>query len=493
MTAATVIFRNARLIDGTGAPSRQTDVAISRDRICAIGESLDLPAQEEVDASGLALAPGFIDAHTHDDRIVLADPSMQSKVSQGVTTVVTGNCGISIAPVTVKERPPAPLDLIGEEPAAFFASFAEYFEALAARPPAVNVVAQVGHSSLRVMAMSELDRAATSSEIDAMAGLLTQALADGAAGFSTGLAYKPAFAAQTDEVTALAQLVANANGFHSTHMRDEGDQIMSSLDETFQIGQQAQVPVIISHHKCVGIPNHGRSEKTLAKIEKARLSQAVGLDCYPYIASSTVLESPRVADASRTVIAWSRPHPEHAGKDLVDIAAEMSLGVEETVTALQPAGAIYFSMHEDDVRRILRFPATMIGSDGLPHDVFPHPRLWGTFPRVLGHYCRDVGLFPLEEAVRKMTSLTAQTFGIRDRGVIAEGNYADLVLFDPATVIDSATFENPTEPAAGIRQVFVNGMRVWRDGKATGERPGRGLRRQQLTPLSFAAAGHAST
>ncbi len=479
MTAATVIFRNARLIDGTGAPSRQADVAISDDRIIAVGDGLDIPAREQVDASGLALAPGFIDAHTHDDRIVLVDPSMRSKVSQGVTTVVTGNCGISIAPVALSQRPPAPLDLIGEEPAAFFASFDDYFNALAAQPPAVNVVAQVGHSSLRVMAMNELDRPATESELAAMEVLLQQALADGAAGFSTGLAYKPAFAAQTEEVTRLARVVASANGFHSTHMRDEGDQIMSSLDETFRIGREAQVPVIISHHKCVGMPNHGRSEETLAYIEEARHTQAVGLDCYPYVASSTVLEAPRVADASRTVIAWSRPHPEHAGKDLADIAAQMSLGIEETVAALQPAGAIYFSMHEDDVRRILRFPATMIGSDGLPHDVFPHPRLWGTFPRVLGHYARDVGLFSLEEAVRKMTSLTAQTFGIRDRGVIAQGCHADLVLFDPATVVDSATFDKPTEPATGIRQVFVNGLRVWQDGEATGVCPGRGLRREQ--------------
>jgi len=185
------------------------------------------------------------------------------------------------------------------------------------------------------------------------------------------------------------------------------------------------------------------------------------------------------------VVSWSTTLPEQAGKDLVDIANDLSLEIDETIDALQPAGAIYFNMDEDDVRRILGFPATMIGSDGLPHDKFPHPRLWGTFPRVLGHYSRDIGLFTLEEAIRKMTSLPAATFGIKERGVIAEGNFADLVLFDADTIIDSATFENPAVPAAGIKQVFVNGERVWHSGASTGARPGRGLRRQSLAPLRF--------
>ena len=211
------------------------------------------------------------------------------------------------------------------------------------------------------------------------------------------------------------------------------------------------------------------------------------MDCYPYVASSTVLDPYRVQEASNTVIAWSTTRPEFAGQDLTDIASEMGVDIAQAIEALQPAGAIYFNMHEDDVRRILSFPQTMIGSDGLPHDEHPHPRLWGTFPRVLGHYSRDVGLFGLEEAVRKMTSLTAQTFGIKDRGVVAEGCFADLVLFDPKEIIDSATFAEPVKPAAGISRVFVNGSCVWQEGAATGLRPGRGLQRQGLTPLNFAA------
>jgi len=480
LPTADLVFRNAQLIDGTGAPSRTADIAITDDRISAIGDRLSIEADEEIDAQGLVLAPGFIDAHTHDDRIVLVDPAMHCKTSQGVTTVVTGNCGISIAPVNIHQRPPAPLDLIGSDPDSFFTSFSAYFDALESTPPAVNVLAQVGHSSLRVSVMDDLNRAASTAEIGAMQTALRTAFEEGATGFSTGLEYPTASAAPTDEVTALATVAAEYNGFHSTHMRDEGPGVMDSLAETFHIGKTAHIPVIISHHKCAGLANHGRSLETLPYIEKTRTEQRVALDCYPYIASSTMLDANRVSRASKTLVSWSTARPEQAGKELSDISNDLSLSIEETISALQPAGAIYFNMDEADVRRILSFDATMIGSDGLPHDEFPHPRLWGTFPRVLGYYSRDIGLFSLEEAVRKMTSLTADTFGIKDRGVIAEGNFADLVLFDAATVIDSATFTNPAEPAAGIAQVFVNGKRVCQNGAPTGARPGRGLRRRSL-------------
>ncbi|MCB1549406.1 MAG: D-aminoacylase [Hyphomicrobiaceae bacterium] len=482
-----VVIRNARLIDGTGAPSRTGDLAVTGDRISAMGGTLAVSAEREIDAQGKVLAPGFIDAHTHDDRIVLVDPGMACKVSQGVTTVVTGNCGISIAPVTVPSRPPAPLDLICPEPQHFFASFADYFTALDKAPPALNVVAQAGHSSLRVMAMDRLDRPATAAEIETMRKTLRQALQEGAAGLSTGLFYPPAVSAPTEEVEALAEVVHEFSGFHSTHMRDEGEGVLESLAESFRIGRTAKIPVVISHHKCTGTENHGRSVSTLAAIEAARRSQPIGLDAYPYIASSTILKKDRVGSATRTLVTWSTQRPDLSGRDLADIAAELGVSPEEAVDQLSPAGAIYFMMSEDDVQRILKYPATMIGSDGLPHDAHPHPRLWGTFPRVLGHYARDVGLFPLEEAVRKMTSLTARTFGIKDRGVLAEGAFADLVLFDAGAIEDSATFEQPTTPAAGIVTVLVNGKAVWEAGRATGARSGRGLRREQLTPLAFAS------
>jgi N-acyl-D-amino-acid deacylase len=207
--------------------------------------------------------------------------------------------------------------------------------------------------------------------------------------------------------------------------------------------------------------------------------QPIGLDCYPYCASSTILSYDRAIHASKTLVTWSKPHPEHAGRDLVDIAAAMKLPVEEAVRRLLPAGAIYFAMDEADVRRILSFEHTMIGSDGLPHDAAPHPRLWGTFPRVLGHYARGEGLFSLETAVHKMTGLTAKTFGLADRGVIRPGMAADLVIFDPERVAEGATFEKPVQAAAGFDAVFVNGRAVWREARATGARPGRVLNRGQ--------------
>ncbi len=484
---ADIIIRNATLIDGTGSKAISGDLAVTGEKISALGATLDIEAVEEIDADGMALAPGFIDAHTHDDRIVLTDPTMTCKISQGVTTVVTGNCGISIAPVTINSRPPGPLDLICPAASDFFPTFAEYFSALERAPAAVNVVAQVGHASLRVNTMDSFERAATSDEIEDMKSLLRQALRDGAAGLSTGLYYPPANKAPTEEIEALAQVVHEEGGFHSTHMRDEADGVVDSLEETFRIGRTAQVPVIISHHKCVGLANHGRSTETLKIIDAARAQQPIGLDVYPYVASSTILRKDRVALSAQILITWSDKFEGLEGRDLKEIAAEMGLGIYETIDAISPAGAIYFMMDEEDVRAIMSYPATMIGSDGLPHDRHPHPRLWGTFPRVLGHYARDEQLFPLETAVHKMTGLTARTFGLKDRGVLVEGAFADLVLFDPDTVIDTASFEHPQTPAAGILRVIVNGTTVWHDQIATKARPGKTLRGDKYLTHSIMA------
>ncbi len=477
---ADIVIRSARIVDGTGAASFDGDVAITDDRITAVGDLSALKGAAEIDAHGAALAPGFIDAHTHDDRAVLADPLMTCKVSQGVTTVVTGNCGVSLSPLRVDGRPPAPLDLICENPDGFHADFGSYLDAIDADPPALNVVAQVGHSTLRLGAMDRLDRAATAAEIRTMRQRLEDSLEAGAVGFSTGLFYPPAEAAPTEEVIEVAKGLTAFGALHTTHMRDESDQVTDSIRETLRIGREAGIPVVISHHKCAGVPNHGRSRETLAMIDDARNGQPVGLDAYPYIAGSTMLDSGRMMGASRVIVTWSDKRPDAAGRDLADIAAEMNCTMEEAVEALKPAGGIFFMMDEGDVRRILAYPHTMIGSDGLPHDEHPHPRLWGTFPRVLGHYTREIGLFPLEEAVRKMTSLTARQFGLRDRGTIRTGAYADLVLFNPDTVADTATYEHPKRPADGIGLVMVNGRIVWRDGEHTGNRPGRALRRQHL-------------
>jgi N-acyl-D-amino-acid deacylase len=238
------------------------------------------------------------------------------------------------------------------------------------------------------------------------------------------------------------------------------------------------VPVVISHLKVVGPANHGRSQEALSFIEKNMANQPICIDCYPYTAGSTILSADRAASSSRVIVSWSKPLPEYAGQDLDAIAKKMGVSEEEAIKRLSPAGGIYFRLDEADVQTILKHDQVMIGSDGLPHDASPHPRLWGSFPRVLGHYGRLLGLFPLEMAIYKMTGLTAKNFGLKDRGVLREGAYADLTLFDADTIDSAATYEDPIAPARGIDTVIVNGAPVWQGGKSTGARPGRVLARE---------------
>jgi N-acyl-D-amino-acid deacylase len=485
-----LVIRDALLIDGSGSPGVRGDLAVKDDRIVAIGDLATVKGGREISAKGLALAPGFIDTHTHDDRALLSDPLLPCKISQGVTTVITGNCGISLAPLSITRYPPPPLDIIAREPEQFFASFDEYLSALDRDPPALNAACQVGHTTLRAGAMDAFNRPATADEIAAMRRALEASLEQGAIGMSTGLYYPPAKDAPTEEVIELAKPMRAYGGIHTTHMRDEASHLIQSVNETIAIGKAADVPVVISHHKASGTQNHGLVKNSLKLIDEARKSQALGLDVYPYVAASTMLDARRIAASSKIIVTWSKSMPEHAGQPLDAIAEKLGCTMEQAVEKLIPAGAIYFMMSEDDVRRVLSYPHTMIGSDGLPHDQHPHPRLWGTFPRVLGHYVRDVRLFPLEEAVRRMTALPAAQFGLKDRGMLRPGAYADLVLFDPATIADTATFEKPKTPAAGIARVMVNGRTVWCDGAATGERPGRALRRGALGPMGGSMAAH---
>ena len=477
-----LVLRNGHVFDGSGAPPTAADVAVTGDRVSAIDRIPAGRGDVEIDVRGQAISPGFIDSHTHDDRALLVDPDMAAKTSQGVTTVITGNCGISLAPLVLRDTPPPPLDLIGDTGSYRFAKFGHYFDALDAAPAAVNAACLVGHSTLRVGAMAALDRPASEAELGEMRSRLQAALDDGAIGMSSGTFYPPAAAAPAEEVAELAALVGEAGGVYTTHMRDETDRVDQSLEESFAIAGQAGVALVISHHKVAGKANHGRSRETLPMIAEAMERQPVGLDAYPYVAASSMLDARRFGTAERVIVAWSQSVPEAAGRDLAEIAAEWGVPADEAVARLKPAGGVYFLMDEDDVRRILAFPHTMIGSDGLPHDRHPHPRLWGTFPRVLGHYARDLGMFPMEEAVRRMTSLPAARFGLTGRGRLAPGGFADIVVFDPGTIVDRATFDEPTVPAAGIDTVLVNGRPVWRDGAPTGERPGRMLRRQE--PLS---------
>ncbi|HSA88267.1 MAG TPA: D-aminoacylase [Burkholderiales bacterium] len=474
-----LVIRNGTVVDGTRAPRRKADVAVRGGEILSVGKVTG-KAKNEIDAAGRIVAPGFIDAHTHDDRLMLSAPDMAPKVSQGVTTVVAGNCGVSLAPAPAGMAQPVtpPIDLLDSTGAWFrFRSFKDYVAALKKEPPATNAALLVGHSMLRVQAMKDLGRPASAAEVSRMRALADEALAAGAIGGSTGLYYEPASAATTEEVIEVFRPLAKRKGLYCTHMRDESERITDSLQETFRIGRALGVPVVISHHKVAGKPNHGRSAETLPMIEKAMKSQRIGLDCYPYCASSTILSYSRTLAASKTLVTWSVPHPEFQGMDLAQVASRLELSIEDTVKALLPAGAIYFSMDEGDVQRILGFEHTMIGSDGLPHDAAPHPRLWGTFPRVLGHYSRSLGLFPLETAVYKMTGLTAKTFGFKDRGVLKKGFAADIVIFGEGEVGEGNSFEKPIAPARGIDTVIVNGEPVWREGKPTGARPGKVLSR----------------
>ena len=472
-----IIITGGSVIDGTGGARRQADVAVLGREIVGVGDLSDWQAGERVVAAGLGVAPGFIDAHTHDDRAVLIDGAMRAKVSQGVTSVIAGNCGVSLAPL-VDAEPTPPLNLLGDR-SCFFPTMHAYMDAVEAQPSAVNVAMLVGHSSLRVSAMDRVDRGARVDEIERMAAMLDEAMEAGAIGLSTGLAYPTAIAAPTDEVVALTEQAAKHGGLYATHMRDEENYITESVDETVDIGKRSRARVVISHHKACGRANWGRTKDTLRQIDAANDSgTTVDFDVYPYVASSTVLLETFVHRAERVMVTWSHAHPEFKGQDLEDIRARWDCSLSEAIDRLQPAGAIYFQMDEDDLQRVLRHPGSMVGSDGLPHDEHPHPRLWGTFPRVLGHYARDLGLFDLETAVHKMTGLTARVFGLHGRGVIRAGAFADITLFDAATVIDTGDFENPAVPARGIERVYVNGDCVWRDGASTSARPGRMLRRQ---------------
>lgn len=478
MTQCDFLIKNARIIDGSGSAELPVaDIAIEDGRISCIGQLDSFVASQMVDAQGKVLAPGFIDVHTHDDTNVIRTPQMLPKLSQGVTTVIVGNCGISAAPVQLAGDPPDPMNLLGDAAAFRYPTFAAYVAAVNVATPSVNVAALAGHTALRNNHMDRLDRAATKAEIAAMQAQLREALECGALGLSTGLAYLSAYFATTEEVLALTELLPAFGGIYTTHMRSETEAILTAMDEAFQIGRHSKIPVILSHLKCAGIANWGRSTEVLHALDTARAAQPVGCDCYPYAAGSSTLDLRQVDDRVRIMITWSKPHPEMAGKTLAEIAHAWEIEQIEAARRLQPAGAIYHSISEEDMRRILQHPATMIGSDGLPNDPMPHPRLWGTFPRVLGHYCRDEKLFSLPEAIHKMTGLPAQRFGLSHRGLIREGFKADMVLFDPAMVRDTATFTSPVQPAEGIAAVWVNGVLSYAAGKATGLRAGYFLKR----------------
>ncbi|MEZ5558154.1 MAG: D-aminoacylase [Pseudomonadales bacterium] len=492
-----ILIRNVSVLDGSGAPAFQADVSVDGGRIGAVSpDGLAGPAKREIDGAGLTLAPGFIDTHAHDDGAFFRHPGMEFKLAQGVTTVVSGNCGFSAIPADPDQDAAAASGGILAGLVAEFTDLEGYFAAALARKPAINNLMLVGHNTVRTLVMGMEQRAPGPRELAAMKGHVALALEQGACGFSTGLIYRPGRWSDTEEVIELARAAKEYDALYTTHMRNEGDHLLEAVDETLRIGREAGVHAHISHHKAAGRPNWGKVRESLARVDAALASgQRVTLDVYPYTAGSgRMIEYFNLERINRDLaevirIASCPAFREYEGRMLVDIAAEEGIDVTEAVRKVltAPLGdrtiCIQFIIDEQDVETNLAHADMMVGSDGIP-DLRgrPHPRLFGTFPRVLGHYVRERGVLALPEAVRRMTALSAQTFGITERGQVREGFWADLVLFDPATVIDRASYDEPKLEPDGIRLVVVNGAVAYdrldasRHGVHTGAGTGRMLR-----------------
>lgn len=485
-----LVIRNASILDGTGAEPRPGDIGVTDGRIVDVGEARDA-GRREIDAAGRTLTPGFIDTHTHDDGAMLRYPGMEFKLAQGVTTCVLGNCGFSVAPATQRARrliADSAILSVGDTPVNW-TDLAGYIAAVESRHPAVNAIALIGHNTIRTAAFGNEQRPPTDAEMATMRAWVDEAMAQGACGLSTGLIYEPGRWSQTEEIIELCKGIAPYGGVYATHMRNEGEHLVQSVQETLRIGREAGCPVHISHHKAGGEHVDGLIEASLATVDAAHAAgQAVTLDMYPYVAGSTRLEAiyrlGRITgwSAERLRLATVPGHPEWQGKTLADVALALDLPPEQAAERIlegpgRETVIIQFTMREQDVERNLRHPLMMVGSDGLPVlEGFPHPRLFGTYPRILGEYVRERGVISLPEAVRRITSLSARTFGLTDRGNIAPGNWADLVLFDPATIRDTATWDAPMQEPEGISLVVVNGAVAYEDGRHTRAGSGRMLR-----------------
>lgn len=497
-----LLIRGGTVVDGTGADRFRGDVAVRGDRIVRVDREGISPnqAREVLDAEGLIVAPGFIDQHAHIQTTIHRYPLAENFTRQGITTIMASLHS-------------------GDQPW----PLADYMESLRVAP---NVGFFAGHSWVRKEVLGLENRAPTAEELDRMKSLVDQSMKDGALGLSTGLLYVPANFAKTEEVIELAKVAARHGGIYVSHMRDEASGLIDSVAEVIRIAREAGIPGQIQHHKAVGKPQWGLSQKTLEMVDAARAEGLdITLDLYPYTASSTGssilfpqwslaggpeafaarIKDPetrkRIESDMKTIFLNDRAGDDLAsiqfrtvpsdrrydGKTLADLARDR--GVPQTVDAAIPLliglqleggfSAIYHSMHEDDVIRILRHPYAMIDTDGDPVGYgvgFPHPRSYGTFPRILGRYVRELGVLSLEEAVRRMTSLAAEQVGQGERGRVAEGFYADLTLFDPDAIQDRATYTDPHQYPVGVRHVVVNGVPILRDGALTGEKPGRVLK-----------------
>jgi N-acyl-D-amino-acid deacylase len=508
-----LVITGARIVDGSGNPWFRADVAVKAGRIARIGHVRPEEARRVIEARNRVLAPGFIDVHAHVESIYNL-PEAENFIRMGVTSLVTGNCGGSTVDV------------------------GQFLGRIAETPLTVNLGTLIGHNSIRREVFGAANRKPTPEELARMKELVERAMRDGAIGLSTGLIYVPGVYADTNEVLELARVAARFGGVYATHMRSEGLRVKEAIRESIEIGEKAGMPVEISHFKISARKLWGHSDETLGLVAAARRrGLPVTVDQYAYTASSTSLDSrlpewvleggrgegkKRLADPqmrervrrelrdslrvsgfkdfSYAVVADYEAKPEYNGKSIVEIAklarnkSDVGAQIEQIIEMYEAGGAqmVYHSMGEDDVRRIMREPFTMIASDsGVRRfgEGMPHPRGYGNNARVLGRYVRELKLITLEDAVRKMTSLPAQTFGLRDRGLIREGMAADLVIFDDQTVSDRATFAEPHQYATGFEAVIVNGVVVFEGGRMTGARPGSARRGAGPARAAAAAAG----
>ncbi len=521
-------IEGATVIDGTGAQGSRGDVGVSDDVIAAVGDLSRESARSTLRAAGRVLAPGFIDMHSHSDWRLWENRRAESKIRQGVTTEVVGNCGFSPAPVSAEFLD----DLRGFAlyvPTGMdfgWRSVGEYLRAFDADGTALNIVQLVGHGTLRIATMGFARRAPDEKELARMQRLMGDAMEDGAWGLSTGLIYAPGSYAATEEVVAIARVAGRHRGFYASHIRGEGATLLAAVTEAIRVGREGDLPVQVSHIKAAGRPNWGKVAEALALIDAARAEGLdVMADVYPYTASSTTvrtllpdwaleggveamvqrlgdpavrarirreLEAPVTGQSLLDRIGWENimisycaRRKDAEGRRLSELGATRGLDPLEAALELivDEAGKAYmilFQLDEADLRRALVHPQVMIGSDGsslAPYGALgagkPHPRSYGTFPRVLGEYAREQRVLGLPEAVHKMTGLPARRLGLRDRGVVRVGAKADLVVFDPKRVADQATYEEPHRYPVGVEHVLVNGRLVIKDGEHTGSLPGR--------------------
>ena len=524
-----VLIRGGQVLDGTGAAARLADVAVRDGRIVAIEPHHAGDARRVVDATGRTVAPGLIDIHAHSDFTLPVNPRAESKIRQGVTTEVVGNCGFSVAPVLAGRAAMLREYLASSapwlEPRA--ATFAEYLEGFPAT--SVNVVPQVGHHTLRSMAIGMDARAPTADELSLMQRLLEEALDAGALGLSSGLFTAPGAYAGADEMQALGRVLRRHGASYAAHVRDEANGVFEAVREAIALGERCDVHVQVAHLKLSGTDNWGHAAKLLELIETAR-RRGARLDCdqYPYTAASNPLRNllpvwvqeggldvmlarlaepatrariraeiaahgltnfGRIADWDAVRVSLAPQNPEHAGKTIAEIARSRSCDPLDAVCDLliEGRGAVRIlvtSIAEADVQEILRTPDVFVGSDGSSIAPYgptgigkPHPRFYGTFPRVLGHYVRDRGLLSLPLAIHKMTGGPAAALGLVQRGLLREGWCADVTIFDPLTIAERATYDEPHQYAAGVSEVIVNGVLVIDRGEHTGAVPGRMLRR----------------